>query len=133
MKKIIQVTCLILALGIGIPLSAKNAKSVTSLKVNRSTVDFRAYNSTSSTAWVYLYNTVTQTGEYYNVPANTGSNGVVIGQIDENNDIYTGTVQMNDNSYRTIRLYHTQDFNVNTLNATDLAIGCGACAEVVIN
>ena len=136
MKKIIQILCFCwIVMGLTYPISAsktltqKNVKS----KTKRATVDFVAYNSTSSTAWVYLYNTATDEGTYYSVPANTPSNGTVIGQITENNDSYTGTVQIGDSSLRTIQLYWAREVGVNTLNATDLAIGCGACASVRID
>jgi hypothetical protein len=136
MKKITLISFLLL-LGIAVPISAKHAArnaGATALLIKaKSTVDFRAYNSTSSTAWVYLYNTVTQQGEYYSVPANTGVNGVVIGQIDQNNDDYTATVQIEDNVNRNIRVYHAQEFNTTSLYATNLAIGCGACAEIIID
>lgn len=135
MKKIIQVLCLFaIVVGITSPISAsKNSNKLIKSTKSRSTVDFVAYNSTSSTAWVYLYNTVTDEGNYYSVPANTPPNGTVIGQITENNDIYWGTVQIEDATYRTIQLYHTRDVGINTLNATDMAIGCGACAFVRID
>lgn len=136
MKKIIQICCIAcVILGISYPLSAnKNSLNKNKLTVKkRATVDFVAYNSTSSTAWVYLYNTVTNEGTYYSVPANTPSTGTVIGQITENSDIYTGTVQINDASLRNIQLYWARETGVNTLNASDMAIGCGACAFVSID
>lgn len=136
MKKIIQVLCLFwIVVGVTTPISAsKNANNRIKLtKKGQSTVDFVAYNSTNSSAWVYLYNTVTDEGTYYSVPANTPSLGTVIGQITENNDIYWGTVQMDDASLRTIQLYHARDLGINTLNGTDMAIGCGACAFVRID
>lgn len=134
MKKIIQFTCMLFILGLVFPSAAKNNKQVAPVQFNKVTyVDFVAYNSTSSTAWVYLYNTVTNTGDYYSVPANTPPNGTVIGQIPYNDDIYTGTVQINDYSNRTIQLYHAYGTNISTLYGTDLAIGCGACAFVRID
>ncbi len=135
MKKIIQVLCLFaIVVGITTPISAsKNRNNAVKLTNKQTMVDFVAYNSTSTTAWVYLYNTVTDEGNYYSVPANTPPSGTVIGQIPYNDDIYTGTVQLEDASYRTIQLYHARGVGINTLNGTDLAIGCGACAFVSID
>ncbi|KQC02690.1 hypothetical protein [Pedobacter sp. Hv1] len=135
MKKTIQVLCLfVIVVGVTTPISAsKNNHKVIKIVKKQTMVDFVAYNSTSTTAWVYLYNTVTDEGNYYSVPANTPSHGTVIGQIPYNDDIYTGTVQLEDASYRTIQLYHARGVGINTLNGTDLAIGCGACAFVSID
>lgn len=137
MKKIIQLTFLVMVLGISLPLVAKinqsSASSAIKTKKALSYVNVVAYNSTSSTGWMYLYNTATDEGTYFTIPANTPGNGTVIGQIPENNDIYNGTVQLNESTPRTIQLYFNYEEDVTYLYGTDMALGCGSCAEVRIN
>lgn len=137
MKKIIQLTCLVLILGLAIPISAKNIKFTDSTtfkpKKKQGTIDFIAYNSTSSTGFVYLTNTATSETSYFLIPANTPSSGTVVGQIPANDDIYEGSVTLFENTPRTMQLYFTYDTNVTYIHGTDMALGCGACAFVRID
>jgi hypothetical protein len=132
MKKIIQLTCLVFILGFVLPLSAKNNSLQYVKQKTLATTDFIAYNSTSSYAIVSLYNTNTDTWIYFYAPPNTPPSGTVIGQLELNDDIYSGSVQMLDTSLHTIQLYFTYGENVNYVYGTDMALGCGACANVRI-
>jgi len=132
MRKIIQIASILLILGMVVPLSAKNSKVQRQAKKQLSTVDFMGYNSTSTPAYVSLYNTNTNEWTYYYVPANTPTAGVVLGQLPQNNDIYSGSVQMLDSTPRTMQLYFTYGSNTTYIYGTDMALACGACAFVRI-
>ncbi|WP_443946167.1 hypothetical protein ACJVDH_03385 [Pedobacter sp. AW1-32] len=93
-------------------------------------VNVTASNSTSDGVYVVLTNTTSGGSYSFFVPPNTAS-GTVIGQIPENNDIYSAQLTSTGRAHD-MWIYWEHRTQVSSFTVTGMALGCNSCARIDI-